>query len=532
MKKWTISMRITLGFALLALLAACISVSGYVAMHVIEGKSGILINNCIPGSNASGAIKDLIAQQYGLLERLTRADDPAEKARIMEELLAIRTEATDLFAQYEKTIISPKNKELYADLLTTRADYIAAQQKLFALIDAGQREQSYAYLNGEFMPLYRAYRADLDKCVAFNRQRSNEIGADIAETIRSSMSFILFVLIGGMLLAVVSSWFIISRINSTLKNAISMIDNGSAQVAAAATQVAASSNSLAEGASEQAASLEETSASLEQMSSMTNRNASSAQEAKGLADSMSASADSSADQMRQMQQAMDAIKESSAGISQIIKTIDEIAFQTNILALNAAVEAARAGEAGAGFAVVAEEVRNLAQRSAESAKETSSKIEGAIRNSERGVDISARVATSLGDIVEKSREINMLVAEIAQASAEQSHGITQLTSAVQQMDKVTQTNASNAEETASAAEEMNGNAESLKDTVADLMELIRRSGREVVMRETPAGLRVSTRDVRTAPKVVQQKDLPTKENRPALTTAASSKGRFLPQMGK
>jgi len=230
---------------------------------------------------------------------------------------------------------------------------------------------------------------------------------------------------------------------------------------------------LAEGASEQAASLEETSSSLEEMSSMTARNAGSAQEAKALADQMHQAADSSATQMKQMQQAMDAIKESSAGISQIIKTIDEIAFQTNILALNAAVEAARAGEAGAGFAVVAEEVRNLAQRSAESAKETSSKIEGAIRNSERGVTISAKVAESLGTIVEKAGAMNSLVAEIATASQEQDRGIGQLTTAVQQMDKVTQSNASNAEETASAAEELNAHADSLKDTVGELVSLVR-----------------------------------------------------------
>jgi methyl-accepting chemotaxis protein len=213
------------------------------------------------------------------------------------------------------------------------------------------------------------------------------------------------------------------------------------------------------------------------MSSMTSQNAKSAQEAKGVADEMRKAADGSADQMKQMQQAMDAIKESSAGISQIIKTIDEIAFQTNILALNAAVEAARAGEAGAGFAVVAEEVRNLAQRSAQSAKETSGKIEGAIRNSDRGVAISGRVAESLGEIVDKSRRMNDLVGEIATASQEQDRGIGQLTTAVQQMDKVTQSNASNAEETASASEELHAHAEVLKDTVLDLVALVRKVDR-------------------------------------------------------
>jgi methyl-accepting chemotaxis protein len=173
-----------------------------------------------------------------------------------------------------------------------------------------------------------------------------------------------------------------------------------------------------------------------------------------------------------MNTAMGAIKASSDDIAKIIKTIDEIAFQTNILALNAAVEAARAGEAGMGFAVVADEVRNLAQRSAVAAKETAVKIEGAISRSAQGVQISNKVAQTLNDIVTKARQVDELAAEVAGASREQTQGITQINVAVGQMDKVTQSNAASAEESAAAAQELNAQAVVMKKSVNDLLKLV------------------------------------------------------------
>jgi methyl-accepting chemotaxis protein len=176
--------------------------------------------------------------------------------------------------------------------------------------------------------------------------------------------------------------------------------------------------------------------------------------------------------MQAMSTAMQTIKSSSDEVAKIIKTIDEIAFQTNILALNAAVEAARAGEAGMGFAVVADEVRNLAQRSAQAAKETAAKIEGAISSTTQGVGISSKVGEALDVIVNRVRQVDELVAEVASASKEQTAGITQINAAVGQMDKVTQSNAASAEECAAAAEELNAQAESMKSAVAELTKLV------------------------------------------------------------
>jgi hemerythrin-like metal-binding protein len=248
---------------------------------------------------------------------------------------------------------------------------------------------------------------------------------------------------------------------------------GQAQsVRLAASNITHSSQTLAEGASEQAASLEETSSSLEEMTSMTKRNAENVRQANEFAKHASEAADKGLGDMQNMSAAMDAIKVSSDEIAKIIKTIEEIAFQTNILALNAAVEAARAGEAGMGFAVVADEVRNLAQRCAQAAKEISGKIEGAITKTGQGVAISGKVAETLNEIVTKVKRVNELVAEVAGATREQTEGITQINTAVTQLDKVTQSNAASAEESAAAAEELNAQAEVMKESFANLLAMV------------------------------------------------------------
>ena len=261
------------------------------------------------------------------------------------------------------------------------------------------------------------------------------------------------------------------QIAAPLSVVLDRLTGASNQVRASSSQISSASQTLAAGASEQAASLEETSASLEELSAMTRRNAENAREAKELANHARHAAESGATDIQRMSQAMDAIKEASNNIAKIIKSIDEIAFQTNILALNAAVEAARAGEAGMGFAVVADEVRNLAQRSAQAARETAAKIEDSIAKSDRGVQISLQVTKSFEEIMETIRKVDDLVVNIASASKEQSDGIGQVSNAVTEVDKVTQANAANAEESANAALELNAQGEALKEALSKMMQL-------------------------------------------------------------
>jgi methyl-accepting chemotaxis protein len=302
-----------------------------------------------------------------------------------------------------------------------------------------------------------------------------------ADVTAFSSTLVTICAIVGVILAVVVATLITGSLAKILRRSALSLNEGAEQVVSAATQVSSSSQSLAEGASEQAASLEETSSSLEELSSMTKRNAENSQKANDLAKQARTSADKGVGDMQAMSSAMEAIKVSSDDIAKIIKTIDEIAFQTNILAL----EAARAGEAGLGFAVVADEVRNLAHRSAQAAKETAAKIEGAIIKTAQGVDISSKVALTLNEIVTKVRQVDELMAEVADASCEQTQGITQINTAVGQMDKVTQSNAASAEESAAAAEELNAQAETMKQSVMELLQLVGGNSQNTVTR-TPS----------------------------------------------
>jgi len=257
----------------------------------------------------------------------------------------------------------------------------------------------------------------------------------------------------------------INTVMQCLDEALRQVSEATVQVSGASGEISDGSQTLAQSSNEQASSLEEVSSSLEEMSSMTKQNADNSNQAKILASEARSAANEGDASMKRMADAIHHIKQSSDNTAKIIKTINEIAFQTNLLALNAAVEAARAGEAGKGFAVVAGEVRDLAMRSAEAAKNTETMIEESVKSANSGVSITEEVAVSLSKIVDRTAKVGGFIAEIAAASNEQSTGIEQVNIAVSQMNKVTQSNAANSEKSAGAAEELNCQAEELAHLV-------------------------------------------------------------------
>ena len=246
----------------------------------------------------------------------------------------------------------------------------------------------------------------------------------------------------------------------------------SEQVTSAAEQLRTSSTTLADGANEQAASLEETSASLTTLSGTTRHNTDDAEKSKTAADQTVQEGNHGMAKMRALDAAMAEIKDASGEISTILKNIDEIAFQTNILALNAAIEAARAGEAGLGFAVVAEEVRALAHRSATAARETNQQIEQLTQKNLNGAQLTEEAVQHFKDIVDRAKQVDALVSKIATGSKEQGESIDQISTSVDQMNDVTQANASSAEENASAATQLNAQASALQGVVERLKHLI------------------------------------------------------------
>jgi methyl-accepting chemotaxis protein len=346
-----------------------------------------------------------------------------------------------------------RSKTAYTAMVTTPDAVSADTQASIATLatDNKKMEQTLADLNDEIG----------------NKAFDSEFAAVTSSNTRQRwLAFVLLLVavgFGGVTVLVMEK-----QVSTPLRELASRLADGAHQVAQSASQVSGSGMTLAQGASTQAASLEETSASSQQISAMAERSAADCHTTAELVTASQHKFTVTNKSLGQLVEAMDEIRLSSGKVSKIIKVIDEIAFKTNILALNAAVEAARAGEAGAGFAVVAEEVRNLAQKCAQAANDSSAIVEESILRSNEGKTRLDGVSVSIQAVTSESVKVKALVDQINVASVEQTRGITQIARSIAQMEKVTQASAATAEESAAAAEQLTSQSDLLNDIVTSL----------------------------------------------------------------
>jgi methyl-accepting chemotaxis protein len=392
------------------------------------------------------------------------------------------TKAAELAGQASE--ILQRSGTHYAALGVTHEELLAADELLKKFMADGKPLFAAVTEKGPSNPEVLRRIADFSKNIesaglalaALDKQVASHLIDKLKELHNDSVkrrNLSLAVFVSSLIFGSIIAWWIASRkvVRPVLmmSNSLGVETEG---IRNAVTQLRTTSESLAQGASHSAAALETSSAALEQIASVTASNADRAEQASGLSKQARVAADAGSAGVAELSQAMDAIRAAANNIAAILKTIDEIAFQTNILALNAAVEAARAGVAGAGFAVVADEVRALAQRCTEAARETAAKIEDSQNRSAKGAELTIRVESNLADIVGRVRELAGIIAEIAAASAEQRTGLAQVSSSVADLDKLTQQNASMAEETSASAVHLNQRTDSLSTMAESLNRIV------------------------------------------------------------
>jgi len=438
---------------------------------------------------------------------IAKSADASLAGFFAEEAATSTRNSSALQQKIEPMIESPEERQLWEGIGKSRAEYLRTRDGIFKAKQEGNVEAASKIFTQEFLPATRQFIDQITKLSNLQRADIDAQGAGIEKAYGAANFWMIAIgslaVVSGLLLAVLltrgitrplsqavrvartvaandltSNINVTSRdeigqlmqalqsMNATLVGTVARIRTGVDSIASASGEIAAGNTDLSSRTEQQAASLEETAASMEELSSTVKQNADSAKQANQLAAAASDTASRGGATVSEVVSTMSAISASSVKIADIVSVIDGIAFQTNILALNAAVEAARAGEQGKGFAVVAAEVRTLAQRSAQAAKEIKVLIEDTVSKIRHGSGSAERAGATMQEIVSSVQRVTDIMGEIAAASAEQADGIEQVNRAVSQMDEVTQQNAALVEEAAAAAGSMQDQAAELTRAVS------------------------------------------------------------------
>ena len=499
--------RILSGFLVLICGSVFMAVyAGYQSQQTAKVLHDVVENHIARIALTSG-LKDNLNFVARAVRNIALAPDAATQAIEKQRLDKASAANTELLAKLGSGENEPSEQAALEAAKAARAAYLPLVQKAIALSMEGQRDASVALMFGDLRKVLANYLEALQAYVDLEARLAKE-QATAAEEAATTTTWVLWgaaVLsaIGGLLVAVVVSRSVTQPIgealvvakavaqgdltvhvqsdrrdetgellqaldgmNQNLQRMVGKVRMSSDSIVTGATQVAAGSMDLSQRTEAQAANLEQTAASLEELTSTVTQTSDTARQANQLAQQASQAAVHGGEVVGKVVQTMSDITHASHKMSDIISVIDGIAFQTNILALNAAVEAARAGEAGRGFAVVAGEVRSLAQRSAEAAREIKGLIQGSIGTVEAGSELVAQAGRSMDDIVGQVRRVTDLITEMSSASQEQTSGIQQINTAVSQMDQMTQQNAALVEESSAAAASLQTQATELTQAVA------------------------------------------------------------------
>jgi methyl-accepting chemotaxis protein len=494
-KKATVSTRIILGFGVMLLLMLITIMFSLANMWSNQVRMNKIINENNVKLELTYDILDVVHQiRETVLKVVAITDDSLARDEI-NRIASIRDQYQQYLNNLQKLSVRSDEKALQTMILDKVSESDPLNDQMIELRMSHKNQEAMDLMMNQGDPATQVAVQAIEDYLHLIKGYNTTEEETAKEGFRNSLILLVIFGIIAIILGVFLTFFLTNSIIAPVKKVAAVLNNGAQQVAVASSQLSASSLQLSQGSAEQATVLEETSSTLQESASMLQQNSANTKQAALFSEQAKESADKGNCEMQEMMNSIQEIKKSSDQIAKIIKVIDDIAFQTNILALNAAIEAARAGEAGLGFAVVAEEVRNLAQRSAQAAKDTTDIIGVNIELSNQGVNSAEKVREALNEITKQSNKVSQLIDEIAAASQEQALGVEQVNSAMAQMAMVTQQNASSAEENASAAEELNAQAGNLRNAVYELTQLI--DGRIASMSTRSIGIMGSNPSVKT-----------------------------------